>query len=1260
MRVISTFHPPSSVTDAIKCHLTSDASFIHLVVSKPNRLDVYSVQPSGLRYECGTEIWGRIVTVRAVPTHQHSKDNLLLLTDHPEPRLIFFSYLTPSSCGPFLRAVKTLSLYYHHARPSEFLHSVLVDPSGKVALVNCYTGKIKVVELEDGLYVNDFDVMVAELNILSMAFLPVGTGNHSISILHLDHNQNLQLLARDLILSERELSPEPSLLLPPTILSSSALALTEAPPCLVTIPTQQSNGMEESIPGGIVVLGGRKIRFFELSSEEWKDKYRRRQLKRECQKKNSGLSLGAKAKEEQKGREIKKRMAKATVEWPWREVTAWTPANDEGTRFFVGDSYGRLALLTLEATAERTLGVIPLGEVSPPTALTYLDSQVLFIGSHLGDSQLVRIHTSPISDINSPTLPIPVDVLTVQLSSFPTSGKGKGRAWETDREGEGRVLALNGTFIEVLDTWQNIGPILDAVLADIDGSGQPRIVTASGGMNTGSLRIIQNGADFQKAAVIENFGNFGKLWPIRSRFHDLYVADYVLESCHNAFCRFDSHILATNSVETVLFSLDQPDIVSVVSTEAAGFNPSPTLAAANVALCRNRAGRTSYEDSSLVVQVTEKSVLLLEYDEVLQTHNVLTSWRLDKLGEGWADRTIVAAALNPSQFVLGLSRKRLVLLRLDENQKFQIFRSKDLQEEISALSCTPLDTTKMFSLYVAVGYWSTHVVDILSVASTEEAFQPVCDSVSLPALPRSLLLHDFGNTPQLLVGLRDGTLVAYTFEKNELQDKRIFSLGTEPVGLTQLEMDSKKVVIANGSRAALFYLERETLHHSSIFIKSVFASATINTRKWSSSLLLMTSSGCVVGRVRDLDKMHIRTVPLGLDNPRSLDHDGSLHAFAVACVRNEPGRVGEEETSTSSLKLLDDKTFDLLCQFTCMNDEEVTTIQMMPSPKGDTAICIGTVFHKFGEKEPSQGRLLLFHAELDTRLSSNKHQLKQISELDVKGCVYALARVNGLLAAAVGPSVFVYKVDGTGFQRIAEWYHNYLVTSLVARESRLFAGDAICSVSIIDLVQAEGGEWRLESVAKDFSPLWPVTVESLDRDTIIGANSDCNLFTYTVQRGETKTTLERDGFWNLGEVVNKFIAGSMSSNGSVSTPGVTTSLTPRLLFFTSSGRIGVVVDVGPELSLHLTAVERNLRKVATEVAHASHAKYRAPVGAWGRCDADAAAYGFLDGDLLEKFLEYHHPSTETERVLAGGSPPEKLKQTYGEIRQTLEAVQALH
>lgn len=194
-------------------------------------------------------------------------------------------------------------------------------------------------------------------------------------------------------------------------------------------------------------------------------------------------------------------------------------------------------------------------------------------------------------------------------------------------------------------------------------------------MSTGSLRIIQNGAHFQTTAVIENMGNFSKIWPIRSRFHDSYVILCVQKSRYDAFCSLDAFILATNSQGTILFSLDRPDNFSVVPAETAGFDPSPTLATSNIARrFRNTAGRTSYGDSSLVVQVTEKSVLLLEYDDVLRTHSVLTSWSPDNEGGEWAERTIVAAALNPSQFVLGLSRKRLVLLNLDEDNKFQIFR----------------------------------------------------------------------------------------------------------------------------------------------------------------------------------------------------------------------------------------------------------------------------------------------------------------------------------------------------------------------------------------------------------------------------------------------------------------------------------------------------------------------------------------------------------------------------------------------------------
>jgi DNA damage-binding protein 1 len=38
-------------------------------------------------------------------------------------------------------------------------------------------------------------------------------------------------------------------------------------------------------------------------------------------------------------------------------------------------------------------------------------------------------------------------------------------------------------------------------------------------------------------------------------------------------------------------------------------------------------------------------------------------------------------------------------------------------------------------------------------------------------------------------------------------------------------------------------------------------------------------------------------------------------------------------------------------------------------------------------------------------------------------------------------------------------------------------------------------------------------------------------------------------------------------------------LSPKLLFFCSSGRIGVIIDVGKALSLRLSALQRNMAAV---------------------------------------------------------------------------------
>lgn len=90
----------------------------------------------------------------------------------------------------------------------------------------------------------------------------------------------------------------------------------------------------------------------------------------------------------------------------------------------------------MDGTASiRELNIELLGEVSIPECLTYLDNGVVFIGSHFGDSQLVKLNASPDE---------------------------------------------NGSYVTVMETFTNLAPILDMTIVDLDRQGQGQLVTCSG------------------------------------------------------------------------------------------------------------------------------------------------------------------------------------------------------------------------------------------------------------------------------------------------------------------------------------------------------------------------------------------------------------------------------------------------------------------------------------------------------------------------------------------------------------------------------------------------------------------------------------------------------------------------------------------------------------------------------------------------------------------------------------------------------------
>lgn len=1262
MKVVTTFHHPSSVLSSVKCQLSS-RDLEHLVIAKIDRIDVYSLQPHGLQHECGLEIWGKVVSVKAVPILGSSRSNLLLFLAHPDPELIFLSYSESESGARELTTRKQLQLYERTPRPAEFLNDVLIHPSGKIAVVSCYTGKLKIVKFKAGNYQEDFDVTLPELNVFSLAFLPVPEDEFAIAILYMDYQERVQLIARDVLIDDFELSHHPSTVLHPTPISAKVLPCpTECIPELLSVPPSQltvdgdDDDESEGFFGGVLIVGGKQILLFELANKQGQERQRGKRRRLEAKKKSTDAAEVEKAQAKEMEREGRKRKPRGSVEWPWSEVTACCVVSSHSFRYFIGDSFGRLSMLSLDHLKEEGLILIPLGETSPPTTLTYLTTQTLFLGSHLGDSQLLQINPTPTFSLSSPTLATPPEVKLTPAGRLGVSntGKGKGRALDDNNDftkdpAKGCVIESYGSFVSVLHTFKNIAPIMDAALVDIDGSGERQVVTCSGGGNTGSVNVVRNGANFTELASIPGLTDVTNIWPVRNQFED----------------STDSRILVSTLQSTHLFEInDGGNSTSLYCIKGALTGlvfDSPTLAFGNIARRITDAnGKSSYANSQLVVQVTPRGAFLLEYDVVMGTYVQHSRW--EERG-----REVVAASVNPSQVVLALNGGRLVALNITQENVFNVVaQNKGNFTEISTVSCTPQDSSKYFSNYVTVSYWGENEIEVLTF--DKQGFVLVSKSPPLPALVRSAILYNFGSDtspkgadyhPHVLAGLGDGSVVYFAWKDKQFKEKKIISLGRAPVSLTVCQVDGKRAVFAAGNRATVLSWEKKRLHTSPIMLKEIVGVSPLNTSIFKSSLVLGTPTGLFIGRVKDLDKMHIRSVSLGLDNPRRLVYQPNLKVFGVACTRTVPGRIGGLESSTSSFKLLDDTTFSDLSTFNCETDEEITALTTLSPLVGDKTMplfCLGTFTYEPDEKEPTNGRLLIFTAFQ----SASSLQLSLIASADVKGCVYSLALINDTIVAAVNSSVMLYglkvsdDVPSPSFtlQLLSEWNHNYYLTSLATYGDHIVAGDQISSVSILKVSDS-----KIRNVAKDYGPLWPVAVEASDEANIIGANDALNLFTFILTRTMGRASLERNGSYHLADFVTKFIRGSLASSDSSSN----TALEAKHVFFTSSGRIGVIVDVvGEQLSLHLTSLQRNLAAVIQGVGGVTHTRFRAPHNTRGRSDADVASFGFLDGDFIEQFLTYMGTPGRLEKIIGGHSDPEKLTMPIEEIQLVLENLQGMH
>ncbi|CAF4797486.1 unnamed protein product [Pieris macdunnoughi] len=1098
---VVTAQKPTAVTACITGNFTSPTD-LNLLVAKVSRLEMYIVTPEGLHPMKEVGLYGKVAKMKMFRPPHEKKDLVFILTARYNAMILEWRTGPNGDLEVVTRAHGNVA--DRIGKPSENGILAVIDPQARVIGLRLYDGLFKLIPLDkDSTELKATSLRLEELNVYDLEFLH-GCANPTLILIHQDLNGR-HIKTREINLRDKE---------------------------FIKVPWKQDNVETEAsilIPvpsplGGAIVIGQESIVY------------------------HDGQSY----------------VAVAPPQIKMTPINCYSPVGPAGLRYLLGDIAGRLFMLVLEVQDKgdntqtvRDLKVELLGEISIPECMTYLDNGVVFIGSRLGDSALVRL--SATKD-------------------------------ETNQ------------YVKVMETFTSLSPIVDMCVVDLERQGQNQLITCSGAFKMGSLRVIRNGIGIQEQASIDLLGIKG-MWALTlqpgASYHDTLVLAFVGQT----------RVLTLNGEE-------------VEETEIKGFvSDRQTFFTGNV--CHNQ-----------LIQVTDEGVRLIVRRD--------GQWVLGACWRAGGARSVSVVACSETRVVPAVGN-RIFLLAIEEG-RLNLISEVCMEEEVACLDLGPGGDEAL----LGVGLWTDISVRILKLPDLTPLHT---EKLSGEIIPRSLLICVLEGVCYLLCALGDGSMFYFTVDQHTgaLTNRKKVTLGTQPTVLRSFRSLSTTNIFACSDRPTVIFSSNHKLVFSNVNLKEVTHMCSLNAQAYPDSLALATDSTVTIGTIDEIQKLHIRTVPLS-ESPRRIAYQEATKSFGIITMRVDKVEWSSGSGSTAvsvrgsastsaanssgaplahpkhapltqpkhmptavdveiyNLLILDHHTFEVLHAHQLMASE--FALSLLSCKLGDDPThyyAVGTAMLNPEESEPKQGRIILF------QWSDGK--LTQVAEKEIKGACYTLVQFNGKLLASINSTVRLFEWTSEKELRLeCSHFNNIVALYLKVKGDFILVGDLMRSMSLLQYKQMEGS---FEEIARDYSPNWMTAIEILDDDTFLGAENSSNLF--VCQKDSAATTDEERqqmsymGQFHLGEMVNVMRLGSLVGQHADTAAPVHNPAT----IATVNGAICLVVQLSQELYEFLHQLEEKLTHTIKSVGKIPHAFWRS----FNTDIKTEPAEGFVDGDLIESFLD---------------------------------------
>jgi len=825
-----------------------------------------------------------------------------------------------------------------------------------------------------------------------------------------------------------------------------------------------------------------------------------------------------------------------TLEEPLKhQIFAITKVKDN--RFLYGNSLGTLSTLVIETDSKKitNLMYMRVGIISTPSAIVSLGGGRAFVASMWGNSQMIHMHGEP-----------------------------------QTKDG----------CVEVLEEFENVGPIQDMALVDLDRQGQCQLVTCSGVGQTGALSVLREGMGVESFGEVDIEG-VRDMWSLTQK---------------------------SNVQEHTFLILSLLETTRIFQIGDEGINE---FSASNGLILDKRTLHCGQLSDDLIVQILEFEIRLLKSVDLSLVQSIPSTKKFTRV------------CSSPTQLFVSTGDGRLTYFELLNKQLIET-KSIQLENDIACMDCSPLQMNTEISNTLAVGLWNEYTVKLIEVPSLK-----VLTTIPLKrsVLPRSVLLCVFEEDPNgayLFVGMGDGKLQHFQLKPDfSVCEPRRISLGNQPIRLTTMNFQDRKHVMAFCDTPTLVSRVNSRLTYLNLSLRDVKVAVPWVMEDDPDAMALYAGNQLIIGEADEIKKLQIKKYPFDNFWPRRIGHlhtkevsgylvAGDVQHFSAQQHLFELQYFNQDLERKDVIKMPLGHVVETICPLHSTGTAQTPVFVVGSSPVVPSEI------------EPKQGFIELYTV-------NEKEALVKVSVTKTKGSPNAICSLlEKFIVAGVSSNVIVYQIMGDSqLKEVQKLSGNVQTVKIESRGNYVFTGDLMMSVSVFFYDQADQ---KLKEVARDMNQVWVTGTQIIDHNHFLSADTEGNLtvFEKSVSALSSANAKKLDivGRYNLGlHMINALKKGSLAmklqddDDVEMADPNEKSKLAFKpecqSLGGTVSGAVVSLLTFNNEHFDFLQQLQNEISKLKPPIGELSWEDFRKS----RLVDRREEASKFIDGDIIESFEE---------------------------------------